>query len=52
LLHNENIYPHAPQNETGTAMKKIRSMVNAYNIEAISIGNGTASRETEFFIKK
>lgn len=33
-------------------MKKIRSMVNAYNIEAISIGNGTASRETEFFIKK
>ncbi|SDF04968.1 Tex family protein [Epilithonimonas hungarica] len=52
LLHNENIYPHAPQNETGMAMKKIRSMVNAYNIEAISIGNGTASRETEFFIKK
>lgn len=52
LLYNENIYPHAPQNETGMAMKKIRSMVNAYNIEAISIGNGTASRETEFFIKK
>lgn len=52
LLHNETIYPHAPQNETGMAMKKIRSMVNAYNIEAISIGNGTASRETEFFIKK
>ncbi|MCQ9638340.1 RNA-binding transcriptional accessory protein [Chryseobacterium sp. WG14] len=52
LLHNETIYPHAPQNETGMAMKKIRSMVNAYAIEAISIGNGTASRETEFFIKK
>ncbi|WP_106915520.1 Tex family protein [Chryseobacterium aurantiacum] len=52
LLHNETLYPHAPQNETGMAMKKIRSMVNAYNIEAISIGNGTASRETEFFIKK
>jgi uncharacterized protein len=52
LLHNENIYPHAPQNESGMAMKKIRSMVNAYNIQAISIGNGTASRETEFFIKK
>jgi uncharacterized protein len=34
------------------AMKKVKSMVNAYNIEAISIGNGTASRETEFFIKK
>ena len=52
LLHNETVYPHAPQNESGMAMKKIRSMVNAYNIEAISIGNGTASRETEFFIKK
>ena len=52
LLYNENIYPHAPQNETVLAMKKIRSMVNAYQIDAISIGNGTASRETEFFIKK
>ncbi|NHN25588.1 RNA-binding transcriptional accessory protein [Flavobacterium jejuense] len=52
LLYNETIYPHAPQNESGMAMKKIRSMVNAYGIEAISIGNGTASRETEFFIKK
>ena len=52
LLNNETIYPHAPQNDTTMAMKKIRSMVNAYNIEAISIGNGTASRETEFFIKK
>ena len=52
LLYNETIYPHAPQNETAMAMKKIRSMVNAYGVEAISIGNGTASRETEFFIKK
>ncbi|MCH4829825.1 RNA-binding transcriptional accessory protein [Flavobacterium covae] len=52
LLYNETIFPHAPQNETAMAMKKIKSMVNAYNIEAISIGNGTASRETEFFIKK
>ena len=52
LLHNETIYPHAPQKETAVAMKKIRSMVEAYHIEAISIGNGTASRETEFFIKK
>ncbi|WP_143884287.1 Tex family protein [Chryseobacterium binzhouense] len=52
LLHNETIYPHPPQNESGMSMKKIRSMVNAYNIQAISIGNGTASRETEFFIKK
>ncbi|MDY3529670.1 Tex family protein [Riemerella anatipestifer] len=52
LLYNETIYPHAPQNETGVAMKKIRSMVNAYQVEAIAIGNGTASRETEAFIKK
>ena len=52
LLYNETIYPHQPQNETSMAMKKIKSMVNAYNVEAISIGNGTASRETEFFIKK
>lgn len=52
LLYNETIYPHQPQNESAMAMKKIRSMVNAYNIEAISIGNGTASRETDFFIKK
>ncbi|MFC6268382.1 Tex family protein [Frigoriflavimonas asaccharolytica] len=52
LIYNETIFPHAPQNESGMAMKKIRSMVNANQIEAISIGNGTASRETEFFIKK
>ncbi|UYW00914.1 RNA-binding transcriptional accessory protein [Flavobacterium agricola] len=52
LLHNETIFPHAPQNDTTMAMKKIKSMVNAYNVQAISIGNGTASRETEFFIKK
>ncbi len=52
LLYNETIFPHAPQHETAIAMKKIRSMVNAYKIDAISIGNGTASRETEAFIKK
>lgn len=52
LLHNETIFPHAPQHETAMATKKIKSMVNAYKIEAISIGNGTASRETEAFIKK
>ena len=52
LLYNETIYPHQPQNESAMALKKIKSMVNAYNIQAISIGNGTASRETEFFIKK
>lgn len=52
LLYNETIYPHAPQHESAIAMKKVKSMVNAYKIEAIAIGNGTASRETEFFIKK
>lgn len=50
LLHNENIYPHPPVNKTGEAASKIRKMVEAYNIEAIAIGNGTASRETEEFI--
>lgn len=52
LLYNETIFPHPPQNESAIAMKKIRSMANAYKIDAISIGNGTASRETESFIKK
>jgi protein Tex len=52
LLHNETIYPHAPQHETAMAIKKIKSMVQAYQIEAIAIGNGTASRETEQLIKK
>lgn len=52
LLYNETIFPHPPQKETPMAMKKIKSMVNAYQIDAIAIGNGTASRETEAFIKK
>ncbi len=51
LLHNETVYPHAPQNQKNDATKKIRSLINAYNIEAISIGNGTASRETENWIQ-
>ena len=51
LLHNETIYPHPPQNETALSVKKILSLVSAYKIEAIAIGNGTASRETEDFIK-
>jgi protein Tex len=50
LLHNETIYPHPPQNEVKQSAHKIVSLVNAYKIEAISIGNGTASRETEHFI--
>lgn len=51
LLHNETIYPHPPQNDTKQAYKKIDSLVEAYKIEAIAIGNGTASRETESFIR-
>ncbi len=51
LLHNENIYPHAPQNEKGQAIKKLKSIVNAYQVDAISIGNGTASRETEKLVQ-
>jgi len=52
LLHNETIYPHKPQEETKQAARKIGSLVSSYQIEAIAIGNGTASRETEAFIKK
>jgi len=51
LLHNETIYPHPPQNETALSIKKILTLVNAYKIEAIAIGNGTAGRETEDLIK-
>jgi uncharacterized protein len=51
LMHNETIYPHPPQNQTALSVKKILSLVSAYKIEAIAIGNGTASRETEDFIK-
>ncbi len=50
LLHNETIYPHPPKNERKKAEIKIQYLVEAYNIDAISIGNGTASRETEEFI--
>jgi len=52
LEHNETIYPHAPQNQSIEAIKKINFLVNAHKIEAIAIGNGTASRETEQLIKK
>ena len=52
LVHNENIYPHKPQEQTKQAARKITSLVSAYQIEAVAIGNGTASRETEHFIKK
>lgn len=52
LEHNETIYPHAPQNNLIEAIKKISFLVDAHKIEAIAIGNGTASRETEQFVKK
>ncbi len=51
LLHNENIYPHAPVYKTTEAVSKIQKMIEAYHIEAIAVGNGTASRETEEFLK-
>jgi protein Tex len=52
LLHNETIYPHPPQSETAMASKKITALVASYRIDAIAIGNGTASRETEQFINR
>jgi len=52
LLHNATIYPHKPQEDKKMAAKKLTSMVEIYKIEAIAIGNGTASRETEAFVKK
>ncbi len=52
LRHNETIYPHPPKNDTKGAMRKISFLVDAHKIEAIAIGNGTASRETEQFIKR
>lgn len=52
LLHNENIYPHPPKNERSKAMSKVSNLVDTYKIEAIAIGNGTASRETENFITR
>ena len=52
LKYNETIYPHPPKNDSNGAMKKITSLADAYKIEAIAIGNGTASRETEALIRK
>lgn len=52
LLHNDTIYPHLSQNEKAAAMRKLSHMVEAYDVEAIAIGNGTASRETETFVKQ
>lgn len=52
LLHNETIYPHPPQSEVREAVAKVKNLVSAYGVEAIAIGNGTAGRETENFIRK
>lgn len=52
LKHNETIFPHPPQNEKKQAINKITSLVDAYKIEAIAIGNGTAGRETENLIRR
>jgi len=50
LLHNETIYPHAPEHDVQGASRKVSQLVEAYDIQAIAIGNGTASRETESFV--
>ncbi|MCL5127421.1 Tex family protein [Algibacter sp. L4_22] len=52
LKYNETIYPHPPKSDSIGAMKKISSLCDAYKIEAIAIGNGTASRETETLVRK
>lgn len=52
LLYNETIYPHPPKSDAIGAMKKLSSLADAYKIEAIAIGNGTASRETEQLVKR
>lgn len=51
LLHNDTIYPTPPRNEVSTAAKKLLNMTDAYKIDAIALGNGTASRETEKFVE-
>ena len=52
LLHHEAIFPHPPVNKTSVAAHQVEQMVEKYNIEAIAIGNGTASRETTQFVKQ
>lgn len=51
LLHHEAIFPHPPRNEQIEASTQIKEMVKKYGVEAIAIGNGTASRETDRFVK-
>ena len=52
LLHNETIYPHPPQRQTSQAAAKIGQLVESYKLDAIAIGNGTAGRETEDFVRQ
>lgn len=52
LLHHEAIFPHPPANDKVAAIRAVSSMISEYGIEVIAIGNGTASRETEDFIKR
>lgn len=52
LLHHDVIYPHPPQNETARSVSKLLSLTDSYSIEAVAIGNGTASRETEDFVRQ
>ena len=52
ILTNETIFPHAPQKEISKAQSKLFQLVQAYKIDAIAIGNGTASRETEYMVKR
>ena len=52
LVHNETIYPHQPQSEVSQSIRKVSALVSTYKIDAIAIGDGTASRETEAFVKK
>ena len=51
LLHHEIIYPHPPRNQTRQATEALQRMINTYKIEAIAIGNGTASRESKEFVE-
>lgn len=52
LLHNETVYPHAPQGQDKQAMAKLSSLIETYKIDAVAIGNGTAGRETEQLIQR
>ncbi len=51
LLHNETIYPHPPKNETVRSEQTLRRLLKDYAVEAVAIGNGTAGRETEEFVR-